>query len=153
MKVTEIFETPEASGFDRVTEKCECCSAREQEHGYGVICNHTTPDTEKGCCKGCKTATNKFEWDKGNVYCSNRDCICHTPDTALEERLAQEPPFCSECAYDTDVRTFIEDLLTSQKEQMKRVVEGVKEKYSRRELQESGYSQACDDIISKLNEI
>ena len=143
------MNTPDTEQPDIVLTKEQYDIIKEHASSEGFV----TPDTEKGCCKGCKTATNKFEWDKGNVYCSNRDCICHTPDTALEERLAQEPPFCSECAYDTDVRTFIEDLLTSQKEQMKRVVEGVKEKYSRRELQESGYSQACDDIISKLNEI
>lgn len=31
---------------DTTPEKCEYCSAREQEHSFGVICEHATPETE-----------------------------------------------------------------------------------------------------------
>lgn len=39
------------------------------------------------------------------------------------------------------------------KERVRKEVEGIKEKYSRRELQQGGYSQACDDILQVLDNL
>jgi hypothetical protein len=138
MKVTEIFETPEASGFDRVTGDTEDDNLPEgilvTEERLGTPQN--TPDTDftKHLLKSNDMLnTPDTEWEKGFDGWAN-NVVEHESERKW-------------------IKNFIKSLLTSQKEQMKRVVEGVKEKYSRRELQEGGYSQACDDIISKLNEI
>ena len=98
MKPSKIFETPEASGFDRVTG-----------------------DTER-------TGNNLIEHN-GNYYVR---CEAHEE---VIRRLKEKH----------------EEALTSQKEQMKRVVEGMQE-YNMFPGSDKVYVRK-DDIITKLNEI
>lgn len=88
----------------------------------------------------------------------------HTPDTEWERQLRID----FEVAYGRMPENFehvpsvhisdwwLEKLsshTTYWKERVRKEVEGIKEKYSRRELQQGGYSQACDDILQVLDNL